>query len=248
MVKRFAKHFVIVLGALFAYSVQAAITKNAQELFLRANKEYKKAQYKKARDLYDAIEHKGRAVHYNLGNCCYELKEYPQAIAWWRRAQEGAPLSEQQDIEYNINRARQAEGFSEINHPKWYRLLRASVVPFPLILIQLLFLLAWYWLFWALVIRRDKKGIKSMILIAGLVCLIVWLGAVLFVQYQSSSYPQAVVHRTTAVYAGPHNRYHVVGELASTDELKIVEQRTGWCKIMHEQTYGWVPVYNLTII
>lgn len=245
MVERFAKNFVILL---LVYASAVYTKQNTQEIFLRANKEYKETHFQKARELYESIEHKGRAVWYNLGNSLYQVKEYPQAIAAWRRAQEGASLEELKNIEYNINCAREQAGYSHIKYSTWYRLLRASALLVPLVLIQIAFLLSWYLLFWALVIRRGTKGILHMILITILLCIIVWLGAALSIHYKESLCTKAVANQQTAVYAGPHDKYHVVGGLVSTDELNIVEQRTGWCKIMHDQVYGWVPIYNITII
>lgn len=247
MVERFTKSFVILLFVCAAL-VHAKPKQNTQEVFLRANKEYKEGQFQKARELYESITPKGRAVWYNLGNSLYQLKQYPHAIAAWRRAQEGAPLEELKNIEYNINCAREQSGYRAIINPTWYRLLRASTVLVPLVLIELIFLLAWYLLFWVVIIRRGTKGIMNMILITVLLCIIVWFGAALYVHHQESCYAKAVVHQQTAVYAGPHDRYHVVGELVSSDELNILEQRAGWCKIMHDQTYGWVPVCNITIV
>lgn len=245
MVERITKNIVILL---LAYAVQLCATQDAQQIFLRANKEYHAGNFQKARELYRSLENKGHAAWYNLGNCLYQLKEYPAAIAAWRRAQVGASLQELHTIEYNINCAREQAGYPEIKYPGWYRVWHDSIMLVPVGLSQLLFLITWYLMIWLVLFGRNTKGIVAMLLITGLLCIMLWSGLALYVHYQESGYKKAVVHKQTEVYAGPHDGYHVVGELVCTDELTIKEQRTGWCKIMHDQTYGWVPIYNITII
>jgi len=77
---------------------------------------------------------------------------------------------------------------------------------------------------------------------------ITWLSSIMVIEYYEHRYEHAIMKTSSAVYAGPHDRYHVVGNLFSTDELEIHEKRTGWCKVKHEQVYGWVPVRTLTTI
>lgn len=244
MVKRFAKSAVVAL--LLVFTMHAA-TQNSQELFLRANKEYKNKCYQKAAEIYESIEPKGRAVWYNLGNCLYHLDNTPQAIAYWRHSQKDAPFHEQEDAEHNIACAREKEGLSNPPSVWWHRALRASAALMPIGIAQLLFLFCWYLLF-LLAWRTTNKGFKFFITAGLLVIIITWLAGILYVVYSRQCYPRAVVKHETAVVAGPHVKYHQVGVVRVPDELTVLQQRTGWCKIMHETTYGWVPQRALIMI
>jgi len=162
MVRRFTKSFVILMAIFFALAHTAAFAKenknNAQEFFLRANKEYNNKRFDQAYKLYTTIDPKGRAVWYNLGNCNYELKKYPDALICWRRAQQEASHAENKDIEYNIAQAREQEGL-HTRHSQWYVWLRASAAPFPFIVLQLILVVLWFSLFWLLFIHKGPKDI-----------------------------------------------------------------------------------------
>lgn len=221
--------------------------KNTQEIFLQANKEYQKQHVEKAQELYESIERKGPAVLYNLGNCCYHLKQYPRAISYWCRAQKSGMINDEH-IEGNIAAAREQEGYRQESKPQWYRLLKKTVAPFPMVILQLLFLCAWYLLFWVLFLRRGPKSRYIIVMIMVLLCVLTWLSVAFFVVYNEQRYQKGIINQTTAVFAGPHDNYHVVGTINRTDEINILEQRVGWYKVMHDNTYGWVPTRAIITI
>ena len=91
------KNFVIPLLFLTSFSGYS----KDEELFLHANKCYEKQECDKALELYQSMNCKGPAAWYNMGNCCYQLDNYVDAMVCWKRAQRGASYHDCLDIEHN---------------------------------------------------------------------------------------------------------------------------------------------------
>ena len=70
-----------------------------QEKFFMAVESYSSGEVSKAKDMLESIGTKNRAVFYNLGNCQYHLKNYPQAIFNWRKAQVSAQFGQYLKLE-----------------------------------------------------------------------------------------------------------------------------------------------------
>ena len=58
---------------------------SANESFNKANKHYSSASYQEALNLYESIEYKNDVVHYNIANCYYKLKDWPNAILHYEK-------------------------------------------------------------------------------------------------------------------------------------------------------------------
>ncbi len=144
-----------------------------QELFLRAKKLYMSGDVDQAAGVYSGIQKKNRAVFYNLGNCYYEQKEYPSALACWMRAQKGATKQEVDAIENAIAKAEKAIGkkhtYSVSHYASSY--MRRLVTPIPFLSLELLFLAMWCCLWWCTWRRRPRKYkiFTRYILMAGVV-------------------------------------------------------------------------------
>ncbi len=78
----------------------------AKSQFDQANTCYKNKQYTQAIHLYRELLQKGDhsvSVYYNLGNCFYQLKEFPKAVLYYEKALKHDPGNEK--IEHNLKLA-----------------------------------------------------------------------------------------------------------------------------------------------
>ena len=76
---------------------QIALSQSAEDLFKKANTQYKEGQYEKAIVTYHQIKELNlisSEVHYNLGNCHYKLNEVAPAIYHYEKALLIDPLNE----------------------------------------------------------------------------------------------------------------------------------------------------------
>ena len=76
---------------------QIALSQSAEDLFKKANTQYKEGQYEKAIDTYHQIKELNlisSEVYYNLGNCHYKLNEVAPAIYNYEKALLIDPLNE----------------------------------------------------------------------------------------------------------------------------------------------------------
>lgn len=95
--------FLCLLLSLSAFGVQA---QTPDQLFQQGNQAYKNGQYQQAAEAYSAILADGLAsyeLYYNLGNACYRMEEYGQAILNYERALRLKPNS--RDARQNLELA-----------------------------------------------------------------------------------------------------------------------------------------------
>jgi tetratricopeptide (TPR) repeat protein len=73
---------------IFARTLSA---QTAQELFLRANEQYRAGDFDTALATYQKISPKGAAVWYNMGNCAFQKNDQARATLYWQRALNNEP-------------------------------------------------------------------------------------------------------------------------------------------------------------
>lgn len=221
-------------------SVGIAYAINNQEIFLQANKEYQEKNYEKALTLYSKIKEKGAATWYNMGNCHYELGHEADALICWKRSQKGASAAIKKDSAYNIDLVMYGE--EKLHEPTGFAKLAALLKSVwhtgSLLGLQLLFLLLWAALWIA--IRLSKRGKKYKVASFVLAVLIVPLGCNVAFRYVQTRLGMAMVHTDAKLYAGPNDKYHVVGELSAKDQLTVYTKMDNWYKVAHGKQVGWV--------
>ncbi len=217
---------------------------NEEELFLRANKCYEKHDCKQALALYQSIEHKGRAVRYNMGNCFYHLGDYPQALTCWKQAERGAAYAECCDIAHNQLSLAHKLG-KKIVYTWWQRLyiyIAHRVASFSVLFLQLLFLACWFSLFFIF----NRSGIKKFSVFIFIAT--VFVGASLGVKYKQETERIAIVMKKTPVFVGPDQNYHELAQLDLADQVTIEGEQNSWYKIKHVAGVGWVESEAVQII
>ncbi len=214
-----------------------------QELFLRANKQYKEREYEKALQIYTSIPDKSTAVLYNSGNCLYHLGKYVEALVVFKRAQRGATTTQRKAIEYNIEQTLDALDISRTPASytqRLYEYVNHAVAPILLLWLQILFLFFLYGTVLCMFrMRRSRKYCIGVFLFG---CLTFMSGAALGIKYNDVSYAHGIViQKQGSVFVGPDKKYDASGTVMLADELIILEKRAEWYKVKKGKSIGWIP-------
>jgi len=118
---------------------------SGEELFLRANKYCEQHDWSQALTLYRSINQKGSLVWYNMGNCCYHLKNYTEALIYWKRAEQGTLYKIYAQSKHNqrilarkLNRV-----VPVVRVQQLYEFFVYNLLGIPLLFLQVLFLFCW---------------------------------------------------------------------------------------------------------
>ncbi|MDY6863359.1 MAG: SH3 domain-containing protein [Thermodesulfobacteriota bacterium] len=222
------------------------IQDNLMDLFLKANKNYKKGAFYDSAKLYEEILHSGiknGIIYYNLGNCYFKIEKLGKAIRAYRNAQLYLPRDE--DLEANINYARQLtkdkiEGKNDFSIIKslcfWYTLLSLKEV-------MLVFIFFNFLLWGMLIIKMFKEN--ELINWLSYSCLIFFLifGITLGVKWyvlNKMSYG-IVTEEEILIRAGNSENSTVLFKLHDGTEFIIEGKEGDWYKIkIPDGKRGWV--------
>ena len=243
MVRAFRKSYVALL--FFCALINAG---NDEEFFLRGNQRYAHKNYDDAFNSYEMISKKGSAVLYNMGNCCFHKGDYAQALVYWSRAQVGATAQEYALIAQNKEHVAHLLG-KEGNASAQQKIvifLQALLPYISLFLLQLMFLLCWYFCLFLLRKQRIrlKKTIVSCVSIA-----MMFFGSLLHVHYvQQKTQGAIVVKKDAQLLVGPDKGFQALCPLVYAHNVAVKERREGWYKIQYADMIGWVEADMVQII
>lgn len=217
---------------------------NGQETFLQANKQYQNKNYEKALTLYVSIEKKGAATWYNMGNCHYQLGHEADALVCWKRAQKNPSSSLQKDIAYNIDVVMNEQ--SESHEATGFNKLMMLLQRVSTLLAQIIFLLVLIALFLAIRLSKHSKKYKvaSFVLCAFMLPIAALVGFK-YVHHQESI---AIAHTDAKLFAGPNEKYHVVGTVAAKNQLLVHAKNGNWYKVAHRKQMGWVSSDDVVML
>lgn len=211
----------------------------SEELFLRAQQQYQEKNYQKAYELYQEIDPKGSAVWYNMGNCLYHLKQFPQAISAWLRAQDAAQGNDYYDCMHNINIVEQELGYAPTLSWVQYGADLMHQWNVPCWLLQILWLLLWYFLILSVII--TARFLYRIFMITSTSCGLVMITLLLMVYYQEQHTVYGIVKDTEVpVFIGPDQRFQPMLTISMGNRVTILEQRPDWYKVQYENTVGWI--------
>lgn len=213
---------------------------NNEELFLRGNKYYKEGDYDKALEYYSAINKKGWAVLYNIGNCFFHKEDYSHALVYWLRAEKNATKQGYSLIKQNkeialkkLNKQKKDECLEKMS-----TFFRLKFPYLSLFFLQLFFLMCW----WLLILRMRVKQTSAKTVIQSLLCLSTFIFAiVLYERYiQNHTCSAIVVKKEAKLFAGPDKNFHVLSPVLYADCATVKAVREGWYKIQYADMIGWV--------
>lgn len=245
LIRGISRFTVLLLSAALlclAYPLSAADATSSGDAALTA---YDSGDFSRALGIYSAELKKGTDVSpsllYNMGNCYYQMGEFPRALVCYERAIRLAPRNS--DIQENLNLTRrkllQEEKF-RIRRPSdlivWTRdILRfdewllTAAIGFALFLIALglrpKYRHGWY----------LTAGLGALLL-AGALTAALAQGAVLYSGHQA-----VVIRRNSPLYSLPSEKAATVqSRLKEGREVNVEETRLGWARIRSGGEEGWV--------
>ena len=208
---------------IFCFFSLFIVAGNDEEFFLKGNKLYKQQDYQAALQAYEMVNHKGRAVLYNMGNCYYHIKNYPLALVFFDRAERGATCQEIVCIENNKQIVLEKIGkIPEDSMFKWVKSFLYFIFPyFSLFFLQLFFLICLYGILYGL--HTNIRFKKSILVIGGVSIVIV--GLLLSAHYMKMSTVKGiVVEKSVLIYSGASDKFITLKKILIQDILDSIEE------------------------
>jgi len=218
----------------------------SEEIFLRANKYCEQRDWNQAFTLYKSIKQKGSLVWYNMGNCCYHLKNYTEALICWKRSERNASYTIYAQSKHNqhilarkLNRVVLGSWIEQLYEFFVYNLLKIS-----LLFLQVLFLFCWFFFFflkryWG---KTFFSAALVMVMLSGLI------GTGIVVKYKQMDEIGIIITDKTKIFAGPNQEYHVLNVLNCIDQVTIQEAKPDWYKIKYATGAGWVVADAIQVV
>lgn len=247
MVRAFRKKYIVTL-LVFILTPVIMVAGNDEELFLRGNKNYEQKDYDGAFRSYDMMSKKGRAVLYNMGNCCFYKGDYAHALVYWSRAEVGATPQE-----YNLIARNKEHVFTMLgkqgDQSLWSTAIKflCGALPYvSLFFLQLFFLMCWY----LLVFSARKKSMKVKKIVLSCISIVMAIsGALLSVHYtEQQTHSGIVIKKEAQLFVGPDKGLHALIPVTYANAVAVKEMREGWYKIRYADMIGWVESDVVQII
>jgi len=219
---------------------------NDEELFLRANKYSEQQEWEQSLDLYKSIKQKGSLVWYNMGNCCYRLKDYAEALVYWKRSQQAASRIVYAQSKQNQRiLARQLNKEASVYWVQWFHeFFVYNLLGISLLFLQILFLFCWVILFFLQRYQGKKFFFAALVvmMLNGLV------GLGMIVKYKQTDKIGIVITDNANVFTGPSQEYHLLNRLNKVDQVTIQGIKPGWYKIKYAAGTGWVTATAIQVV
>lgn len=226
-------------------SAAESVAHSSRSIVARASAAYQNEDFEIAKKEYASLSSKGPGVWFNLGNCEYELGNYPEAIIAWKRAQGGASCNLLHRIDTQIIDAYEKAGVA-YKQSATFSFLDWGVRCIHPFFLQFLFLLCWY-LLWILIITPRQIPFKTIYYVI-LGVLIACSGLFLMRYYTLNVYRSALVVKRGQLLVGPHEQYDALNELSLLQDVQIREERPGWYKVATNDQMGWVMADSIETI
>lgn len=253
--KQMLKHYICLFLVLFAVPLCSFGNGQAEDLFLKGNKEYGKAKYEEALKSYQQLLSHGyesAEVYFNIGNANYKLGNMPLAILNYEKAHKLNPGDD--DIRLNLQLANlkitdKIEPVPELFLTTWWRstILFFSVYTWSVIGIAAItsgFLLLIVYLF-ALALPLKKTAFY-----AG-VCLII-LGAFSIVlsgmqkDYFNDHHGAIVFAGTVNVKSGPDVSHKTLFVIHEGTKVNIKSKNQNWIEVeLPNGNTGWITLSDI---
>jgi tetratricopeptide (TPR) repeat protein len=237
---------------------QVVIAQSADELFQKANEQYKLEQYETAITTYEQIEALGLTaseLYYNIGNCYYKLNRVAPSIYNYEKALLINPLNE--DARNNLVFARRLtiDNIEELpksvlqkldeslvkklSYNEW---AKVSVV--SSILGCMLFLLFYF---------AYSPGRKRFFFVTSMICFLLLITASVFTIKEYSfdqSNVEAIIFATqTEIKNAPTVNGETVFTLHEGTKVKVLDTVDNWKKIkIADGKIGWIVTDDLKVL
>ncbi|MCK4498860.1 hypothetical protein KAU11_00005 [Candidatus Babeliales bacterium] len=212
-------------------------------LFAKAQALSSKGKYKNAIKEYQKSESKGHDVLLNMGSCAYNMGKLGKALLYWRRAERGWNWGDRQELLTNIKQVQTRAGTilksgilgTWSTAKAWTFSLLVSA---PMLILQILFLMAWIALAFYLKTKSRETQEKTA---KPLFILTLLLGAIVFGRFFVNAQRSAVVTAKEAtLHSGPGRDYPVLGKTCEATEGIIKITSDGFYKVKIGKRVGWI--------
>jgi hypothetical protein len=228
------------LGLLSVCSMHAE-SHSDDEFFKVAHEYFQRGAHADALKNFKSINNKDAMTYLCMADVAQKLSEPGKELAYLCKAQKQCSLL-QLSLRAQVN-ARLADLRHKVaEHTSTFDGLTNTVygffAAFPLLWLQILFLILWFGLF---IYLPRWRGTKNNRLFQYLV-LVIFAATLLSVKYIMAQRRHAVVQTAqTTVYSGPGATYHFVQALPAGAEVIVTAVDDGYCKITARgKTLGWV--------
>lgn len=219
---------------LFAWSVYPS-----SELLNKAHLFFEQKEYAKAQELYEQLQEKDGAVWMQLGYCYFAQEKPLEALVCWKKAEKTAYGAAYVAVQTLLAQAEQKLLATEQSgyFMPWVHWCKIYLIAVPTIVWQVIFLILWYLIFYAFVMRKRWYTKKTAVLVG---CLLVAAYS-LTIQHNVVSKRVAVVKEQEApLYAGTDERFFKRAVLAQGQHVTIKKTENGWHKVDGPTGSGWV--------
>lgn len=219
---------------ILCFNVVIAFSKNA-DLFKKANDLYVKKNYEEAKNSYLQILKNNKydaSIYYNLGNCFFQLKNYPSAILAYEKALKIAP--NHPSIKHNLELANQ-KGIDKNEHSNTFFLVQWTenfYLKFSSKSWAIVFLIS----FWILSIstfvyfrNRNVFYLKLNIFLLLISILFFYLTNKKY-QYETTL-THAIVMKDSELLSKPSSSAKIIGNIVSGKKVKLLDKDADYLKI-----------------
>lgn len=201
--------------------------------FNEANLLHGQGSYDAALTMYEEIKDKTPAVYYNMGNVAYHLHDYLHAHLYWLRAQQ---YGNAKIFALSSKNLKQLADYGLIEHHQdqlfmWFWALNKYSA---LIWWQLVFLIAWYALFF-ICYQRYRSWLYGALSVALLV-----LSALLLTVGYYAAKPRVMIIADAIMYNGPNSSYYQLASMTKGRVVAVKKMKQDWVKVVADGNVGWV--------
>lgn len=228
---------------------KVGLTSN-RSLFMQGNTLFLSGKYMQALVCYQQIEHKNSGVWHNMGNCCFNNKQYAQALIFYFRARAGATWKQLGQLEGVI-----AKSLKKLNQPAplWISMQIKKVLmllPIEFMQIGLLFFLTCLFAYLYLMFFGAKGFyvFKREPLIVFIVLIIIFLLTLHMQRNEIDKKIAVIVRDQSVVYAGPDRTFHQTQALPIGTQVVVEKSSELMHKIKWINKTGWIARESLEII
>ena len=225
-----------------------ALTLGGTEM-AKANELYEVSAFAEAASRYQALVDAGvddGRVYYNLGGAYYKLGDLGRAILNFRRAQRLLPRDEDVVANLKLARAQTVDRIRIEDEGAIVNLMRRIVGWSTVNELSLAAVYLWIGLAGlgiVAIVWREKRRLLGFIGTGIAVCIVILLFSVgIRLLDERRQPPGVVVAEEVAVRSGPGEDYLTEFDLHSGTEVRVVDLRAGWTRIiLPGDLQGWAP-------
>ena len=216
-----------------------------ENLFIQANKQYAEEKYIDAISLYDSIIYNGlesSELYYNLGNCYYKIKDWPQAIWYYKKSLSINPNNN--DAYHNLNVSKlKTKNLTKAIPQLFYKKWIDNIINLLSLKNWQIFTIICIWIVVIIQILKifTKFKIKHLLTLFHIFSLIILITTYTAYQKKYTEKEAIIFSSSTIVNSAPSSSGTNLFSLNPGNEIRIIDQIEDWVKIKTtDGRNGWI--------